>query len=70
MIYQTTRPHQEAIQAVFFVQLLQSIEQATNHIMSTRSLTSTEDNAYIHQLVFTFITWHKLNERHSVCMWE
>ena len=70
MLYQSTRPHQKAIQTIVRVEFLHLIEYSANHIVPTGSLTSTQNNTYIHCLVVCLITGNKLNQRHSVCVRE
>ena len=66
MVYKTTRTEDKAIETVGWIELLQGVEQSGDDIMSTWSLTTTKDNAYIHLLRVGTITRNKLYERHAV----
>ena len=70
VVYETARTHKETIKMVLGVQLLDTIEKTTDHIVSTRSLTTAEDNSHIHLCGIHHFSWFKLYERHSVGVGE
>ena len=71
MVYQTTGAEDETIQFTVFVQLLDTVKNTGNHIVTTGSLTAGEDNAHIHSgEVSSLIGSFELNQRHSVSVRE
>ena len=47
MIYKTSRTENETEETVLGVETLDLVEQTSDHIVTARSLTTTEDNTYI-----------------------
>ena len=70
MINETAGAHQEAIETVFGVQLLNLVEQTGNNVVATRSLTSTEDHTNVHSLGGLALSGNKLYQRHTVGIGE
>ena len=66
MVNKTTRTHKEAIDLVLWVELLDSVEDTTDYVVSTRSLTTRKDDTYVHLLSYSLFTWNELDKRHSV----
>ncbi len=66
MIDQTAGTQDEAKQAIGWIQLLDGIEKTCNHVVATRSLTTTQDDAHIHRLAGCLLSRNKLNEGHAV----
>ena len=70
MIYETTRTKNETIEFVSWVERLHSVEQTRDDIMSTRSLTTAEDDTYVERLERFLFTCFELNDRHAVSVRE
>ena len=71
MVNQAARTQNKAIQFAVFVQLLDTVENTGNHIVTARSLSTGKDNTHVHcgevnHLIGSF----KLNQRHSVRIGE
>ena len=48
MVYETTRAEDETVETVLRVEFLDLVEQTRNHVMTARSLTTTEDDTHVH----------------------
>ena len=70
VIYETTRTENETIKFVSWVESLYTIEKTRNHVVTTRSLTTREDNTYIERREFLSLTSFESDDRHSVCIRE
>src|SRR5574344_70202 len=66
MVNQSPWSHKETIEAILRIKLLNFIKQSTNNIMTTRSLTTTKNNTYIHSFLRGFFTWYELYQRHAI----
>ena len=70
MVNKTTRTHKETIELVLWIELLNCIEDTTDYVVSTRSLTTRKDDTYVHLLASSFLTRNELDKRHSVSVRE
>ena len=66
MVYQTARTQDETIKTVLGVQLLDLVEETGNHVVSARSLTTRENDTYVHLRVVSLCSRYKLYDRHTV----
>ena len=70
MVYQTARTEDETIETVLGVEFLNLVEQTGNHVVTARSLTTTEDNTHVHLGGVGFGSRLKLHNRHTVSVGE
>ena len=70
MVYQATGAQNETEQAVLGVQSLHGIKQASDHVVTARSLTSTKDDTYVHRLTLHLLAGNKFYEGHAISIRE
>ena len=70
MVNQTTRTQDESEETVLGVQFLNLIEQTGNHVMTTRSLTTRQDDTNVHLLGVSLSSRLKLYDRHTIGVGE
>ena len=73
VVNQTAGAHQETIQTVCLVDSLDAIKQTANHIVSTRSLTTRQNNAYVELSTSQLALLRVFFEgqlRKSISVWE
>ena len=70
MVNKTTRTKDETIKTILGVQLLNLIKEAGNDVMATRSLTTRQDDTYVHLLRVALSSGHELYERHTIGIGE
>ena len=66
MVNQTARTQDETEQTVLGVQLLDLVEKTGNHVVSARSLTTRQDDTYVHLLSVGLCSRLKLYDRHTI----
>ena len=70
VINQSTRAKDKTIETILGIELLDGVKQASDDIMTARSLSARKNNAHVHLGRVSLITFHELNERHSVSVGE
>ena len=70
MVYQSARTQDETVQTVLRVQLLNLIVQTGNHIVTTRSLTTRQNDTDIHLSSVGLCSGFKLYNRHTIGVGE
>ena len=70
MVNETAGAHQEAIEFAVLVEGLNTIIQTTDNIMTTRSLTTAEDDAYIDWFEGRLFASLESNNRHAISIGE
>ena len=70
MVNKTARAKNEAIELVGRIERLHTIEQAGNHVVTTRSLTTREDDTHVEGFESNGLAWFESDDRHAVSVGE
>ena len=70
MVNKTAGTHEEAVELVLGVELLDSVEDTADDIVAARSLAARKDYTYIDFLAHCLIAGNKLHEGHAISVGE